>query len=103
MRPWDSGRPAASRLDDEERQTEVVMPLPVFVALALLAVVVCVIFNLRAAGAEKARLESQNRTQELEKRLTGTQEELNGLREDLKRKSLQLEEARDKVQKAKRK
>ena len=75
-----------------------------FVVIALVAAVVAAaIMFLRAGSLQTALEQTTSRVTDLEKRLTESQEALTGAREDVKRKGAALEEAREKVQKAKKK
>ncbi|MBI5493683.1 MAG: hypothetical protein HY904_01575 [Deltaproteobacteria bacterium] len=71
--------------------------------MLVLSVLVTVVMFLRASNADRARGQATGRLEDLEKRLTAAQEELNHARDEVKRKAAQVEEARDRAAKARKK
>ncbi|GEM_PF-879388 len=71
--------------------------------IAVVAGLAAVVFGLRAAAADSARKQLTGRSGDLEKRLATAQEELNGVREELKRRQAALEDLRERAAKQKKK
>lgn len=71
--------------------------------VALVAGLAAVAMFLRSASAETLRKQLADRASDLEKRLANAHEELNGAREDLKRRQAALDDARERAAKLKKK
>jgi hypothetical protein len=75
---------------------------PVLIFFLLASVVACGVLFMWGSNAQTTRQKALDRAQDLEKRLSGAQEDLAGTRDDLRKKAALLEEARERAQKAKK-